>query len=187
LVAKRYWRTTIGVAGVRVADDLVDRAFTPARANQLWCADIKYVRSWQGWLYLAAVIDCYSQRIVGWMSSRRPLGPREDRGPTSATKGGPMDMVYAAIDIHKQTLHAAVLDAETGAISERRFAATGEEVRHWAMPLRGEVSAIAIEATTGWRWIWRELSALGLRRPPRRSGTGEGAAGSEQAREDRST
>jgi transposase len=71
-------------------------------------------------------------------------------------------MVYAAIDIHKQTLHAAVLDPETGAISERRLAASREELIDWAMPLRGELAAIAIEATTGWRWIWRELTARGF-------------------------
>jgi putative transposase len=70
LVPKRYRRTTIRVPGVRVANDLVDRDFTPTGPNELWCADIKYVRSWQGWLYLAAVMDCYSRRIVGW--SMRP-------------------------------------------------------------------------------------------------------------------
>jgi putative transposase len=70
LVPKRYRRTTIRVPGVRVADDLVDRNFVAAGPNQLWCADIKYVRTWQGWLYLAAVMDLYSRRIVGW--SMRP-------------------------------------------------------------------------------------------------------------------
>ena len=70
LVPKRYRRTTIRVPGVRVADDLVDREFTPAAPNELWCADIKYVRTWQGWLYLGAVMDCYSRRVVGW--SMRP-------------------------------------------------------------------------------------------------------------------
>jgi putative transposase len=70
LVPKRYRRTTIRVPGVRVADDLVDRDFTASAPNQLWCADIKYVRTWQGWLYLAAVTDCYSRRVVGW--SMRP-------------------------------------------------------------------------------------------------------------------
>jgi transposase-like protein len=58
--------TTIRAPGVRVADDLVERDFQPAGPNRLWCADIKYVRTWQGWLYLAAVMDCYSRRIVGW-------------------------------------------------------------------------------------------------------------------------
>lgn len=70
LVPKRYRRTTIRVPGVRVADDLVERNFIPAGPNRLWVADIKYVRTWQGWLYLAAVMDCYSRRIVGW--SMRP-------------------------------------------------------------------------------------------------------------------
>ena len=70
LVPKRYRRTTIRVPGVRVADDLVDRNFAAAAPNQLWCADIKYVRTWQGWLYLGAVMDLYSRRIVGW--SMRP-------------------------------------------------------------------------------------------------------------------
>jgi putative transposase len=73
LVPKRYRRTTMRVPGVRVADDLVDRAFMPAAPNRLWCADIKYVRTWQGWLYLGAVMDCYSRRIVGW-SMRPDLG-----------------------------------------------------------------------------------------------------------------
>jgi putative transposase len=70
LQPKRYRRTTIRVPGVRVADDLVDRDFRPAAPDELWCADIKYVRTSQGWLYLAAVMDCYSRRIVGW--SMRP-------------------------------------------------------------------------------------------------------------------
>jgi putative transposase len=66
LVPRRFRRTTIRVPGVRVASDLVDRDFNPSAPNQLWVADIKYVRSWQGWLYLAAVVDCYSRRVVGW-------------------------------------------------------------------------------------------------------------------------
>jgi transposase len=71
-------------------------------------------------------------------------------------------MLYAAIDIHKRTFHAAVLDVDTGETSERRVGATREELNDWAMPLRGKVAAVAIEATTGWRWVWRELSGLGF-------------------------
>ena len=54
------------VPGVRVADDLVERQFRPASPNVLWLADITYLRTWEGWLYLAAVQDAYSRRIVGW-------------------------------------------------------------------------------------------------------------------------
>ncbi len=71
-------------------------------------------------------------------------------------------MLYAAIDIHKRTFHAAVLDVESGETSERRFGATWEELKDWAMPLQGTLAAVAIEATNGWRWVWRELSARGF-------------------------
>jgi putative transposase len=63
----RKWRaTTIRVAGVRVADDLVDRRFAASGPNRVWVADITYLRTRQGWLYLVAVQDLYSRRIVGW-------------------------------------------------------------------------------------------------------------------------
>jgi hypothetical protein len=45
-------------------------------------------------------------------------------------------MLYAAIDIHKRTFHAAVLDVDTGETVERRFGATREELKDWAMPLQ---------------------------------------------------
>jgi putative transposase len=66
LVPKKRGRTTVRVPGVRVADDLVKRQFRPAAANVLWLADITYLRTWEGWLYLAAVQDAFSRRIVGW-------------------------------------------------------------------------------------------------------------------------
>jgi putative transposase len=66
LVARKRGRTTIRVPGVRVADDLVERHFRPETPDVLWVADITYLRTWEGWLYLAAVQDAYSRRIVGW-------------------------------------------------------------------------------------------------------------------------
>jgi putative transposase len=63
---RRRGRTTISVPGVRTAPDLVERDFNPTAVNRLWCADITYIRTWEGWLYLASVMDCYSRRIVGW-------------------------------------------------------------------------------------------------------------------------
>ena len=66
LVRRKRGRTTIRVPGVRVADDLVERRFRPAAPNVLWIADVTYLRTWEGWLYLAAVQDAYSRRIVGW-------------------------------------------------------------------------------------------------------------------------
>ncbi len=65
-VKRRKYKTTIRVPGVRVAADLVERDFNPTAPNRLWASDIKYVPTWQGTLYLASVIDCYSRRVVGW-------------------------------------------------------------------------------------------------------------------------
>ncbi len=66
LSARKRGRTTIRVPGVRVADDLVERRFRPVAPNVLWIADVTYLRTWEGWLYLAAVQDAYSRAIVGW-------------------------------------------------------------------------------------------------------------------------
>jgi putative transposase len=66
LVPKRHGATTVRVPGVRVADDLVKRQFRPEAKDVLWLADFTYLRTWEGWLYLAAVQDAYSRRIVGW-------------------------------------------------------------------------------------------------------------------------
>src|SRR3989442_3299973 len=71
-------------------------------------------------------------------------------------------MLYAAIDIHKHAFQAAVLDPETGEVVEERFSADRESLARWAEPWRGRVAAVAIEATTGWRWVWRELVADGF-------------------------
>ena len=66
LQPRRRGKTTIRVPGVRVAEDLVDRAFLASAPNRLWVADITYLRTWEGWLYLVAVQDVFSRRIVGW-------------------------------------------------------------------------------------------------------------------------
>ena len=59
-------RTTIRDVRLRPASDLVDRNFSAERPNQLWVADITYVLTWVGFLYLAVVLDAFSRRIVGW-------------------------------------------------------------------------------------------------------------------------
>src|SRR5438874_2311483 len=46
--------------------DLVQRAFTATRPNQLWVADLTYVATWRGFVYVAFVIDVFARRIVGW-------------------------------------------------------------------------------------------------------------------------
>lgn len=66
LIKRKRGKTTIRVPGVATAPDLVKREWNPTEPNRLWVADITYCRTWEGWLYLAAVIDCHSRKVVGW-------------------------------------------------------------------------------------------------------------------------
>ena len=58
--------TTVRDANARPAPDLVQRHFSAPRPDALWVADITYVPTWAGFLYLAVVIDAFSRRVVGW-------------------------------------------------------------------------------------------------------------------------
>jgi putative transposase len=63
-------RTTTSDAKAPCPLDHVNRVFKAARPNQLWVSDFTYVSTWQGWLYVAFVIDVFARRIVGWRVSR---------------------------------------------------------------------------------------------------------------------
>ena len=66
LVGRRRGKTTIRVAGVRPAPDRVRRDLRPGAPNALWVADLTQVGTWEGPLYVAVVLDCFSRRRVGW-------------------------------------------------------------------------------------------------------------------------
>ena len=63
-------RTTVSDMKAPCPLDRVNRQFKAERSNQLWVSDFTYVSTWQGWLYVAFVIDVYARRIVGWRVSR---------------------------------------------------------------------------------------------------------------------
>jgi putative transposase len=61
---RRRWRTARSAAGVGA--DLVRRNFNPTAPNRLWAADVTQMHTGEGWLYLAAVLDLWSRRVIGW-------------------------------------------------------------------------------------------------------------------------
>ena len=63
---RKRCRTTVRRADARPAPDLVERNFTSSGPNRLWVADITYIPTWAGFLYLAVVVDAWSRRVVGW-------------------------------------------------------------------------------------------------------------------------
>src|SRR5262245_17621557 len=73
--ARKFRHTTDSNHDRPVADNLLDRQFDPASPNEAWVADLTYIPTREGWLYLAAVEDLYSRMVVGWAMAEH-LGSR---------------------------------------------------------------------------------------------------------------
>ena len=96
-------RTTIADPAVPRARDLVRRDFAPLAPDRLWVADITYVSTWSGWVYVAFVIDAYARRIIGWrcgtsMSTQLVLDALEQAVWTRQREGRSLDSVVAHTD-----------------------------------------------------------------------------------------
>ncbi len=63
---RKIVHTTNSKHDLPIAANILERQFDPAAANRAWVADITYIRTRRGWLYLAAVLDLYSRKVVGW-------------------------------------------------------------------------------------------------------------------------
>lgn len=72
--SRRYKSTTKRNEAHPVAPNLLKRDFSADRPDQKWLADITYISTAEGWLYLAAILDLYTRRIVGWSMSERMTG-----------------------------------------------------------------------------------------------------------------
>lgn len=72
---RKFVHTTDSKHGLPVAENLLDRQFDVAAPNQAWTSDITYIHTQQGWLYLAAVMELFSRKIVGWAMA--PTMPTE--------------------------------------------------------------------------------------------------------------
>ena len=69
-VRGKTWKTTTPDVSAPRQADLVERNFSATRPNQLWVADITYVRTWSGFVFTAFITDVFSRSIVGWQASR---------------------------------------------------------------------------------------------------------------------
>jgi putative transposase len=63
---RKFKATTDSNHDLPVAPNLLDQNFNVARRDKVWCSDITYIRTAEGWLYLAVVIDLFSRRVIGW-------------------------------------------------------------------------------------------------------------------------
>ena len=114
---RRSTVTTRRDRSARPAPDLVDRKFVADKANALWVADITYVPTWMGFLYLAVVLDVWSRKVVGWaMAShlRTSLVTAAldmaiiQRSPTGVIHHSDQGCQYTSIEFGKRCRQAGV-------------------------------------------------------------------------------
>ncbi|EFS9644041.1 IS3 family transposase [Salmonella enterica] len=128
-------RTTIG-RKTAAAADLVNRQFVAERPNQLWCADFTYVSTWQGFAYVAFIIDVFAGTIVGWrvsssMEARFVLDALEQalwaRRPSGTIHHSDKGSQYVSL-AYTQRLQEAELLASTGSTGDSYDNALAESI-----------------------------------------------------------
>ena len=183
LVTRKRGKTTIRVPGVRVADDLVERDFRPTAPDLLWVADITYLRSWEGWVYLAAVQDAYSRRLVGWSMAehmRAELVVDALQMALARRRPGPglihhsdMGSQFVSLAFGQKARDAGIAvsmgskgDAFDNAVAESFFATLKKELIHRrSWPTRRELISEVFEFVEGFYNTTRRHSTLGYLSP----------------------
>jgi putative transposase len=182
-VSRRKWTvTTRRDHSARPAPDLVDRNFVADRPNALWVADITYVPTWVGFLYLAVVLDVWSRKIVGWSMAnhlRTSLVTAalnmaiEQRSPSGVIHHSDQGCQYTSIEFGKRCREARVRpsmgsvgDCFDNAMCESFFATLEcELIDRSTFRTREEARDAVFEFIEGFYNTRRRHSALGYDSP----------------------
>ncbi|MGO9881680.1 MAG: IS3 family transposase [Solirubrobacteraceae bacterium] len=163
--------------------DLVERQFRPDRPNVLWVADITYLRTGEGWLYLAAVQDAYSRQIVGWSMATHmrsslvidalKMALARRRPPPGLIHHSDQGSQYVSLAFGRAAGEAGIAvsmgsrgDAYDNAVAETFFATLKKELvnrRTW--PSRLELQSAVFEYIEALYNRRRRHSTLGMRSP----------------------
>ncbi len=181
--SRRKWVvTTVRDPKAKPAMDLVDRNFTATEPNQLWVADITYIPTWAGFLFLAVVLDVFSRRVIGWAMAnhmRKELVVDAlnmaiyRRKPTAVVHHSDHGSQYTSIAFGKRCKEAGVLtsmgsvgDCYDNAMCES-FNATleCELLVQRRFKTQREASLAVFEFIEGWYNPHRRHSALGYLSP----------------------
>jgi putative transposase len=179
---RKRTQATIRDHDARPAPDLVDRDFTATAPDQLWVADITYVPTWAGFLYLAVVLDAWSRRVVGWaMATHLRTALVLDalnmaltqRRPTRVVHHSDQGCQYTSIAFGQRCREMGVRpsmgsvgDAYDNAMCESFFATLECELleRH-RFPTQAAARLAVFEYIEGWYNPHRRHSALAYRSP----------------------
>jgi putative transposase len=180
---RKRFTTTIRIPGITPATDLVNRDFKPSGPNVLWVADITYLRTGEGWLYLAAVQDTYSRQIVGWSMATHmrstlvvdalKMALARRRPPPGLIHHSDQGSQYVSLAFGRAARQAGIAvsmgsrgDAYDNAVAETFFATLKKELvnrRSW--PSRLELQSAVFEYIEAFYNRERRHSTLGMRSP----------------------
>jgi putative transposase len=179
---RRGVRTTRRGLEEVAAADLVQRNFTATAPNQLWVADITYVPTWAGFLFLAVVLDAYSRRIVGWAMATHLKTDLvlnalnmalEQRRPDSVIHHSDHGTQYTALafgqrcaELSVRPSRGTVGDAYDNAMAESFFATLEcELLDRRTFRSQAEARTAIFRFIEGWYNPHRRHSALGQQSP----------------------
>lgn len=182
ITRRRKWRTTKRDRDARPAPDLVQRNFVAAARDQLWVADITYIPTWSGFLYLSVVMDAWSRRVVGWSMEthlRTDLVLQalnmavSQRKPSDVIHHSDQGSQYTSIAFGLRCKHAnvrpsmgSVGDAYDNAMCESFFATLEcELLDRTRFRNQAEARMAVFDFIEGWYNPRRRHSALGYKSP----------------------
>jgi len=181
---RKSTRTTIRQPGAQRAPDLVKRDFTVDGPNKLWVADITYIRTWAGFLYLAVVVDAWSRRVVGWAMANHlrtelvndalEMAVRQRR-PKGVIHHSDQGSQYTSLAFGKRCREAnvrpsmgSVGDCYDNALCESFFATLEcELLDRRSFRSREEAGRVVFEFIEGWYNPHRRHSSIGYASPVR--------------------
>lgn len=179
---RKYVVTTRSDPDAEKPIDLVERRFFADAPDQLWVADMTYVPTWSGWLYLAMVLDVYSRKIVGWamdtnMRTELILDALQmavtQRQPSGVIHHSDRGSQYTSYAFGKRCREAGIMpsmgsvgDAYDNAMAESFFATLEREVlKRRRFKSQAEARMAIFEWIEGWYNPHRRHSGLGYRSP----------------------
>jgi len=185
---RRWKKTTVADPAAEQRPDLVGRDFAvdpdqPSRLDRRWCGDITYIHTWQGWLYLATVIDLASRRVVGWATAdhlRTDLVAEALTDAVNRRRPAPGVLFHSDRGCQYTSTQYANLARDSGvtlsvgrkgqcwdnAVAESFFATLKTELIHrHAWPTRKAATSAIFDYIEGWYNTRRRHSTLGYLSP----------------------
>jgi putative transposase len=180
---RRYRKTTQRAPEAALAPDLMNRNFTASRPDEKYVADITYIRTWEGWLYLGVVLDVFSRYVVGWAMATTlhtqlvvdalNMAIHQRRPPKGTIAHSDQGSQFSSLSYGRRLREAGLVasmgsrgDAYDNAMAEAFFATLEcELLAQHRFQTRDQARMAVFDFIEGWYNTQRRHSSLGMLSP----------------------